>query len=204
VLGYASAIDQDCGEQLGPEGRRLLAVITTEASRMGDLIDDLLAFSRLGRQPILNAVVNMTALAREAVASGSPADGANVVFTIPELPAVRGDRTLLRQVWVNLISNAVKYAGKKTAPEVGVWTTTDGATTWYHVRDNGVGFDMRYANKLFGVFQRLHRADEFPGTGVGLAIVMRIVQRHGGAVRADARLGEGATFSFALPNGGMV
>jgi signal transduction histidine kinase len=200
VLGYIRAIQEDHGGELSDEGRRLLGVVEKEASRMGNLIDDLLAFSRLGRASMSNAVVDMTALAREAMAEHVHLPGhERAVEAIPVLPPARGDRTLLRQVWVNLISNAVKYAGKKAAPAVRVWAATEGSTTTYFVQDNGVGFDMRYASKLFGVFQRLHRMDEFPGTGVGLAIVMRIVKRHGGDVRADAQLGEGATFSFTLP-----
>ncbi len=200
VLGYIRAIEEDCAAELGAEGRRLLTVVEREASRMGDLIDDLLAFSRLGRQPMLSAVVDMTALAREASAEIATAYGRTEPFDIPDLPSVRGDRVLLRQVWVNLISNAVKYASKEKTPELHVWATDENGFTVYNVRDNGVGFDMQYADKLFGVFQRLHRAEEFPGTGVGLAIVSRIIQRHGGAVRVDAHLGEGATFSFTLPS----
>jgi signal transduction histidine kinase len=203
VLGYIRAIEEDCAGELGAEGRRLLTVVEREASRMGNLIDDLLAFSRLGRQPMLSASVDMTSLATDAAAE-QPSLRGTTPLAIPDLPSVRGDRVLLRQVWVNLISNAVKYASKRERPEITVWATAAGAFTEYHVRDNGVGFDMRYADKLFGVFQRLHRADEFPGTGVGLAIVMRIVQRHGGTVRADAKLGEGATFTFALPNGSVA
>jgi light-regulated signal transduction histidine kinase (bacteriophytochrome) len=169
---------------------------------MGELIDDLLEFSRLGRQPMSDDVVDMTALAREAATTNDAnVETARCSIEIDDLPPVRGDRVLLRQAWVNLISNAVKYTSKESAPRVRVWATTDGATTTYHVCDNGVGFDMLYADKLFGVFQRLHRATEFPGTGVGLAIVMRVVTKHGGSVRADARVGEGATFSFTLPNG---
>jgi light-regulated signal transduction histidine kinase (bacteriophytochrome) len=152
---------------------------------------------------MLNAVVNMDRLAHEVMAEIQATSGIRPIFVIPDLPEIRGDRVLLRQVWVNLLSNAVKYSSKKSDPEVNVWATAEGRNTVYHVRDNGVGFDMRYADKLFGVFQRLHRADEFPGTGVGLAIVMRIVARHGGGVRADARLGEGATFSFSLPTGSL-
>jgi signal transduction histidine kinase len=202
VLGFVQVIEEECAADIGAEGRRLLGIVQQEAARMGNLIDDLLAFSKLGRQQIRSSTVNMNALVREAVAEQvSAAGNERVAVTIEDLPAVPGDRVLLRQVWVNLISNAFKYAGKKTAPEVHVWATCEDATTTYHVRDNGVGFDMRYAQKLFGVFQRLHRLDEFPGTGVGLAIVMRVIKRHGGAVRADARLGEGATFSFELPNG---
>jgi signal transduction histidine kinase len=201
ILGYIRAIEEDHAADLGEEGRRMLAVVQHEAERMGNLIDDLLAFSRLGRAPMLNSLVNMSRLASEVMAEIERAAGSRPIFLISELPEVRGDRVLLRQVWVNLLSNAVKYASKESAPEIRVWATTEDRNTVYHVRDNGVGFDMRYADKLFGVFQRLHRADEFPGTGVGLAIVMRIVTRHSGTVRFDARLGEGATFSFSLPTG---
>jgi light-regulated signal transduction histidine kinase (bacteriophytochrome) len=202
VLGFVRAIEEECASEIGVEGKRLLAIVQHEASRMGDLIDDLLAFSKLGRQPMQSSTVNMNALVREAVDEQVAAFGSeSASVTIDDLPGAQGDRVLLRQVWVNLISNAFKYAGKKTVPEVHVWATRESATTTYHVRDNGVGFDMRYAQKLFGVFQRLHRADEFPGTGVGLAIVMRVIKRHGGSVRADAKMGEGATFSFELPNG---
>jgi signal transduction histidine kinase len=202
VLGYTRAIVEDYGTVLDDEGRRLLSVVEGEASRMGDLIDDLLAFSRLGRQPMANSFVNMSRLARDVVDEQVPAAGEESLrVDIADLPGVRGDSTLLRQVWVNLISNAIKYSSKTKHPELHIWATAEPMRTVYHVRDNGVGFDMTYANKLFGVFQRLHRSEEFPGTGVGLAIVMRIVQRHGGTVWADAKIGEGATFSFALPSG---
>jgi signal transduction histidine kinase len=202
VLGFVRAIEEECDDELGTEGKRLLGIVQHEASRMGNLIDDLLAFSRLGRQPMQSSTVDMNALARDAVAEHEATAGSTqTVVTIADLPVATGDSVLLRQVWVNLISNGFKYASKVAAPELHIWATRAGTTTTYHVRDNGVGFDMRYAKKLFGVFQRLHRADEFPGTGVGLAIVMRVVKRHGGAVRADARIGEGATFSFDLPSG---
>ena len=202
MLGYASAIAEDYGSVLDDEGRRLLAVIQREASRMDNLIDDLLAFSRRGRQSMTSALIDMTALVREVADEQAHAAGQEQSpFKIADLPNVHGDRTLLRQVWVNLISNAMKYSSKKAHPELEIWATREATRTIYHVRDDGVGFDMAYAGKLFGVFQRLHRSDEFPGTGGGLAIVQRIVQRHGGTVWADAHLGEGATFSFALPNG---
>jgi signal transduction histidine kinase len=202
VLGFVRAIEEECASELGVEGKRLLGIVQHEASRMGNLIDDLLAFSRLGRQPMQSSTVDMNALVREVVAEHEASAGStDTALTIADLPTATGDRVLLHQVWENLISNAFKYASKKDAPEVHVWATQESATTTYHVRDNGVGFDMRYARKLFGVFQRLHRTEEFPGTGVGLAIVMRVVKRHGGSVRADARIGEGATFSFELPNG---
>jgi light-regulated signal transduction histidine kinase (bacteriophytochrome) len=161
-----------------------------------------LDFSRLGRQPMVDGVVDMTRLARavgneEALAVDKP----TAIFRIADMPAARGDTVLLRQVWANLLSNAVKYSGNKADPQLDIWATSEPTQTVYHVRDDGVGFDMAYADKLFGVFARLHRSDDFPGTGVGLAIVKRIVQRHGGTVWADAKLGEGATFSFALPLG---
>jgi light-regulated signal transduction histidine kinase (bacteriophytochrome) len=200
VLGYAAAIREDYGAKLDDEGRRLLSVVESEASRMGMLIDDLLAFSRLGRQQMVVADVPMTELARDVAAECAREVGRDPArIVIDELPIARGDRALLRQVWVNLISNAIKYSGKHPDPHVHVWGTRDAASVTYHVRDNGVGFDMAYADKLFGVFQRMHRNAEFPGTGVGLAIVMRIVQRHSGTVTAFAQLGEGATFSFTLP-----
>jgi two-component system sensor histidine kinase/response regulator len=202
ILGFVTAIEEECGSDLGIEGRRLLSVVAREASRMGELIDDLLEFSRIGRQPMSDGLVDMTALAREAAAADATSrDGVRCSIEIDDLPPVRGDRMLLRQAWVNLISNAMKYSGKEAAPHVRIWATNDESTTTYHIRDNGVGFDMRYADKLFGVFQRLHRATEFPGHGVGLAIVMRVVKKHGGSVRAEARVGEGATFSLTLPNG---
>jgi light-regulated signal transduction histidine kinase (bacteriophytochrome) len=200
VLGYTRAIEEDYAALLDDEGRRLLAVVQSEASRMGTLIDDLLAFSKLGRRPMHSAAVNMFALAQDVAAE--QARVANLpasVFAIAELPDILGDHMLLRQVWINLLANAVKYSSKKADPHIEVWAQTDETGVVFHVRDNGVGFDMTYADKLFGVFQRLHRDSEFPGTGVGLAIVQRVIRRHGGEVWADAQLGEGATFSFRLP-----
>lgn len=203
VLGYACAIEADYGAVLDDEGRRLLSVVQGEASRMGELIDDLLAFSQLGRQPMANVLVNMTSLARDvALEQLDLADRPKSIVEVRELPSVRGDRALLRQVWANLLSNAIKYSSKNPDQQLEVWATPEAGRVVYHVRDNGVGFDMQYAHKLFGVFQRLHRSDEFAGTGVGLAIVQRIVHRHGGAVWADARPKEGAIFSFSLPLGG--
>jgi light-regulated signal transduction histidine kinase (bacteriophytochrome) len=160
---------------------------------MGQLIDDLLDFSRLGRQAIEKRRVDMAALAREA------ARALGIEPEIGDLPAAQADPALLRQVWLNLLGNAAKYSGKRADARVEVGGREDGAESVYWVRDNGVGFDMRYAAKLFGVFQRLHGADEFPGTGVGLAIVQRVVSRHGGKAWAEGRVGEGACFYFTLP-----
>jgi light-regulated signal transduction histidine kinase (bacteriophytochrome) len=147
-----------------------------------------------------SAFVDMDHLARDVVAEHRQrGEGSGAVVEIDELPGVYGDRALLRHVWINLIDNALKYSGTCARPLIRITCTIDNAGATFAVRDNGVGFDMRYTHKLFGVFQRLHRTDDFPGTGVGLAIVKRIVQRHGGTVRAEGALGAGATFSFTLP-----
>jgi signal transduction histidine kinase len=202
VLAYTSALVEDYGELLDDEGRRLLGIVHTEAARMADLIDDLLAFSQLGRQHIVSVPIDMESLVREVVAAQTQLNGSSsAVIDIGTLPGVRGDRALLRQVWTNLISNALKYSSKKDHPQLRIWAVNDEGRVIYNVQDDGVGFDMAYADKLFGVFQRLHRSEEFAGTGVGLAIAQRVVERHGGTIWADAKLGEGATFSFALPSG---
>jgi PAS domain S-box-containing protein len=198
VDGYARMLEEDYAGTLDGEGRRLLAVVRAEAVRMGQLIDDLLSFSRTGRQALQVARVDMPALVKEVVATVAPAyPGARI--EVGPLPQATGDRALLRQVWLNLVGNALKYSAKRTAPEVDIGGRAGAEAVEYWVRDNGAGFDPRYAGKLFGVFQRLHGAAEFPGTGVGLAIVQRVVVRHGGRVWADGSPDKGATFGFALP-----
>ncbi len=206
IVGYARAIQDAYGAALDANGRRLLAVVHDEGQRMGALIDDLLAFSRLARQRIQSERVDMLALVREVVAEANARADAPARATIEAgaLPAAYGDRALLRVVWSNLISNAIKFSSLRERPEISITgDVVDGRAT-YRVRDNGAGFDMRYAGKLFGVFARLHPEDEFPGTGVGLTIVRRIVLRHGGSVDALAVPGAGATFTFALPAAGDV
>jgi PAS domain S-box-containing protein len=198
VDGYALMLEEEYAGRLDEEGRRLLAVVREEAARMGQLIDDLLAFSRTGRKAMESAPVDMKALAAEAVAELSREHPAAAV-EISDLPRATGDRALLKQVWANLVGNALKYSSKNPAPRVQIGGARNGAEVEFWVRDNGAGFDPRYAGKLFGVFQRLHRADEFPGTGVGLAIVGRVVARHGGRVWAEGKPKEGARFCFALP-----
>jgi signal transduction histidine kinase len=200
MLGFTRTLQERCAHLLDDEGRRLLDIVQNEAIRMGNLIDDLLLFSQIGSGPLADAAVDMTRLARE-VASEQAALLRSPV-EIGQLPSIRGDAVLLRQVWINLIANAVKYSSKEHDARIVVSATSEPQRVVYCVRDNGVGFDMRNVGELFGVFRRLHRTDEFPGTGVGLAIVKRIVERHGGTVWADARLGEGAAFSFALPADG--
>jgi signal transduction histidine kinase len=197
VDGYARMLEEDYAVRLDDEGRRLLAVVRQSSVRMGRLIDDLLAFSRLGRQQPAKQLVDMTELARDVVTELR--NGAAASVELGALPSARADRALIRQVWINLVGNALKYSGKRADARVEIGGRQDSSESVYWVRDNGVGFDMRYADKLFGVFQRLHRADEFDGTGVGLAIVQRVIARHGGRVWADSKPGEGACFHFSLP-----
>lgn len=197
IDGFSRMLQEDYRERLDDEGRRVLDVIRNNSRKMAQLIDDLLAFSRLGRAQINPSEVDMEALAREA--AHEVEQTASAQLWIKAMPQASGDRALLRQVWINLLSNAFKFSAKASAPTVEAGGYTDNGSCVYYVTDNGVGFDMRYYDKLFGVFQRLHRADDFPGTGVGLAIVERVVARHGGHTWARSQSDKGATFFFALP-----
>jgi signal transduction histidine kinase len=199
IDGFSQAVLEDYGPQLPEEGRRYLQTIRAGAQRMGALIDDLLTFARLNRQELNKRAVDTAQLVRAALDElGCPWPGRQVELRIGDLAASSGDPALLKQVWLNLLSNALKYTRKREKAEIVVGCMkTDGAETFF-VRDNGTGFDMRYADKLFGVFQRLHRAEDYEGTGVGLAIVQRIVHRHGGRVWVDAAVDGGATFYFTL------
>jgi len=197
VDGYARMLEEDYAERLDEEGRRLLSVVRQSSTRMGQLIDDLLQFSRLGRQEPARQPVDMAGLAREVAAELK--NGSSASIEIGELPRATVDRALMRQVWANLVGNALKYSGKRDDARIEIGGQCNGREIVYWVRDNGVGFDMRYVDKLFGVFQRLHRSEEFEGTGVGLAIVQRVVGRHGGRVWAESKPGNGACFHFALP-----
>ena len=198
VEGYAQMLTEDYASKLDEEGRRLLSVVSASAAQMGQLIDDLLKFSQIGRKSLAQAPVDMRLLASEVVAELSQAYPLARI-ELGMLPAAVGDRALLRQVWMNLIGNALKYSSRSDSPRVEIHGKVEAGESVFQVRDNGTGFDMRYQSKLFGVFQRLHRAEEFEGTGVGLAIVQRIVVRHGGRVWAEGAIGEGACFRFALP-----
>lgn len=201
IDGYSRVLEEEHGASLDDEGRRLLGVIREGSEKMDTLIEDLLAFSRLGRKPITAADTDMNVLVR-GVLDGLRTTVGNVNHCVIEsLPSAWCDPALLRQVWVNLLSNAFKFAGKREPPMIRVAARSDGVENVYSVSDNGAGFNMRYYEKLFGVFQRLHRNEEFPGTGVGLAIVQRIIVRHGGRVWAEGKVNEGATFYFSLPPG---
>jgi light-regulated signal transduction histidine kinase (bacteriophytochrome) len=197
--GFSQALLQDYSAEVPETGQRYLKIIRESAQKMGQLIDDLLAFSRVGRQQPKLRAVDHAMLVRSALQQLAPmTQDRQVELRIGALPPGQGDPAMLQQVWVNLLSNALKYSRKCAAAvvEVGALPGPDGPQ--YFVRDNGTGFDMRYAHKLFGVFERLHRSEDFEGTGVGLAIVQRIVQRHGGSIRAEGELGRGATFTFQL------
>jgi len=199
VHGYARMLKEDYGSQFNPEVNRMMNNIMSNAKKMGQLIDDLLTFSRLGRKELVKMNIPMfdvvTNLCREVQSENGHRE---IQFIIHELVPAQGDNVVIKQVWINLISNAVKYSQltKKTIIEIGCEVKEDELI--YYIKDNGAGFDMRYAGKLFGMFQRLH-TDEFEGTGVGLAIVHRIVSKHGGRAWAEGKVNEGAIFYFSLP-----
>jgi signal transduction histidine kinase len=207
VTGFASLLEEHCKGKIDEQGHKYLLTITESAKRMGRLIDDLLAFSRMGRGQVVRRKVNLNELvhdARQEVLTENGADR-NIAWQIDDLPEVEGDAAMLRLAIVNLLSNAVKYTSPQKTARIEVGTTKgEPDESVVYVRDNGVGFDPQYAHKLFGVFQRLHSADEFDGTGIGLANVRRIVQRHGGRVWAEGRVGEGATFYLGLPAKGQT
>jgi len=200
IGGFAALLAEDHKAEIGDEAGRKIAIIRSEAARMGRLIDDLLAFSRLGRKALDPAELDMAEMAGKVYERLNRADPANKVeFRLGSMPQAHGDRSLFEQVWMNLLSNAIKFSAKREQPVIEVGGISDENEHVYFVRDNGAGFDPRYQAKLFGVFQRLHREDDFPGTGVGLALVHRIVTRHGGRVWADGKPDHGATFHFSLP-----
>lgn len=199
VDGFSQAVLEDYRSHLPPEGQHYLQTIREGAQRMGTLIDDLLTFSRLSRTPLNKQSVNTSKLVRNVLEDlNSEREGRQVEIKIGELPSCQGDPALLKQVWVNLLSNSLKYTRTRKPAVIEIGCKSEQNETVYFVRDNGVGFDMRYAGKLFGVFQRLHRSEEFEGTGVGLAIVQRVIHRHGGRIWAEAEPDRGATFFFTL------
>jgi PAS domain S-box-containing protein len=203
IDGFSRFLADDHAAQLDTEGLRLLGVIRANIERMGRLIDDLLAFSRTGRQVMQKTRVDMDGLLRATIDDLKPALGMHPVdLQAGPLPPALGDAAMLRQVLVNLLQNAVKYTRTKSPAVIAVQGRRHPGEIEYTVADNGIGFDMKYVDKLFGVFQRLHSGAEYEGTGVGLALVQRIIHRHGGRVWVDAKPGQGATFHFALPEPG--
>lgn len=201
MVGYTELLQKNISSVLDEKGRRYMVTILESAKRMGTLIDDLLAFSRIGRAETRETMVSLDQLVREVQSEVSQeTDARNITWRVGPLPDLYGDRSMLKLAFVNLISNATKFTRTRTQPEIEIGCKDkgkDGAVVF--IKDNGVGFDMKYGNKLFGVFQRLHGAQEFEGTGIGLATVQRIIHRHGGQVWAEGQVGHGATFYVLLP-----
>ena len=200
IDGFVKLLNKQDSAKLDERGRRYLDIIADSARQMGMLIDDLLVFSRMNRAELRQAKVSSDSLVHEAIGGlQTEINGRQIDWKIAPLPDVEADPAMLRQVWVNLIANAVKYSRPRNPAEIEIGSQSDNGDLVFFVRDNGVGFDMQYAHKLFGVFQRLHRAEEFEGTGIGLANVRRIVHRHGGRTWAEGKPDGGATFFFSLP-----
>jgi signal transduction histidine kinase len=200
VVGYSELLQRQASSLLDEKSRRFMQTILESAKRMGNLIDDLLAFSRIGRTETKNTPVSLDPLVKEVVADIEQDTGRrDIVWKIHPLPVCYGDRSMLRLVIVNLLSNSVKFTRMRAQAEIEIGCVDGEHEVEVFVRDNGVGFDMQYVDKLFGVFQRLHLPEEFEGTGIGLATVRRIVHRHGGEVRAEGAVDQGATLYFSLP-----
>lgn len=200
VSGYASILKEELGNTLGDQGQRYLAIVSQSAARMGSLIDNLLTFSRASRLELGMRTVDMSSLVQEVASElREEVPERRVVLTVGDLPSAVCDRALVRQVLTNLLSNAMKFSAARPVTNICVSCVVEGNEQVYSVTDNGVGFDMCSADRLFGVFQRLHRDGQFEGTGIGLAIVQRIVERHGGHVWAEGHVNQGATFYFTLP-----
>ena len=199
IDGYSEILVNDYGSKMDEDGKKLVEVIRENTSKMGQLIDDLLNLSRLGRKELIIQAVDMKKIVESVTAEQTTSKNKMITLQIGELHDAEGDNNLLRQVWVNLISNAIKYSRDREKPMIEVNSFANEQEIIYSIKDNGAGFNMKYADKLFGVFQRLHKMTEYEGTGVGLALVHRIIKRHGGRVWADAEVNKGATFYFSLP-----
>jgi PAS domain S-box-containing protein len=201
INGYTQILIEDHTDSIDDDGKKILQGIINNSNKMGRLIDDLLAFSKLGRKEVSSTNINMTALVNGLISEITIEKGDNIpIFEIEDLASANGDPSLIKQVWVNLISNAIKYSKYKPETRIKITSTIKKDTIIYSIRDWGAGFDMAYYDKLFGVFQRLHSQEEFAGTGIGLAIVQKIVNRHYGKVWAKSKLQSGTNFYFSLPN----
>ncbi len=200
IDGFSHILLDDYADKLDNEGKRLLDVVRDNTQKMGRLIDDILKFSRTSRLEMSFSAIDLEKLAREVCEELQPSPASEKLqIEIEPIPPAKGDRAMMRQVFINLLSNAIKFSRAREPARIKVGGSVEGNEAIYYVKDNGVGFDMQYADKLFGVFQRLHAVNEFEGTGIGLAIVKRIITRHGGRVWAEGKLNEGATIYFALP-----
>jgi signal transduction histidine kinase len=200
IDGFSRVLQEECTDKLDKEGQRYLNIIRNNTKNMGHLIDDLLAFSKLGRQEIRRSEIDMTQLVKQVFEDVKAAHAErSLELRMETLPRVFGDRSLIRQVLTNLISNAAKFTKSREQALIEISAAENEQDILFTVKDNGVGFDMKYVDKLFGVFQRLHTTDQFEGTGVGLAIVQRVLERHGGTISAYGEPDIGATFAFTLP-----
>jgi PAS domain S-box-containing protein len=200
IDGFTNILMEDFYDHLPPDGQQISLAILNNTRRMSQLIDDLLSFSRLNRSEMRSVPVDMYALADQAFGElTTPDTRLRITFNLQPLPWATGDPSLMRQVWLNLVSNAIKFSSHREHSRIEVGFEIQKKETIFYIRDNGAGFDMEYVDKLFGVFQRLHNLKDFEGTGVGLAIVQRIIKRHDGRVWAEGKPDNGATFFFALP-----
>ncbi len=200
IIGFSAILEEDYSSKMDEEAKRITSVIKNNTLKMGNLIDDLLSFSRISRQQIVKTNINTTELVREIIEELDNKDvGFPVKWILSPLPVTKADIAAIRQVWINLISNAIKYSGKNEHPKIEIGSEEKDGQIIFFVKDNGAGFDEKYKDKLFKVFQRLHSTSEFEGTGVGLAIVEKIIAKHGGKVWAIGAPGKGATFYFTLP-----
>jgi light-regulated signal transduction histidine kinase (bacteriophytochrome) len=202
IIGFTAILEEDYSSKLDDEARRITTVIKNNTLKMGHLIDALLAFSRMGKQEIMKTQINTQSMVNEIVTELIHQNNGHttIEWNIHALPPVNADINTIRQVWINLISNAIKYSGNKQQPNIEIDSESRNGQIVFSVKDNGVGFDQQYSHKLFKVFQRLHGPEEFEGTGVGLALVEKIVSRHGGKVWAKGEIDKGACFYFSLPN----
>ena len=200
IDGFSRIVIEDYEDKLDEEGTRLLNIVRENTKKMGQLIDDILLLSRAGRQEMNITGLDMSSLAKNIYADFyQDTHGRTIIFSVDDLPKAMGDRALITQVFTNLIGNAIKFTGEKDISKIEVGFNDDKEDNIYYVKDNGAGFDMKYYDKLFGLFQRLHTQDEFNGTGVGLSIVQRIVSRHGGRVWGEGEVDKGATIYFSIP-----
>ncbi len=201
IIGFTTILEEDYSSQLDDEAKRITSVIKSNTMKMGHLIDDLLAFSRMGKNEVIKKYINSDEMVKEVIAElVQQYKGTAITWEVEPLPDVNADMNTIRQVWINLISNAIKYSRNKEKSGIKIGAYISDEQPVFFVKDNGVGFDEKYRHKLFKVFQRLHSADEFEGTGVGLALVEKIVSKHGGKVWAEAKVNQGATFYFSLPS----
>jgi len=199
INGYSKILQEDYASKMDAEGESALSAILKNSKKMGELIDDLLTFSRLGRTALTTSEINMTVLVKSVIEEEMIGSSDEIEFVVTDLSTSKGTQTLIKQVWVNLISNAIKFSKHKPKPRIEIGSYDKDNLVVYYIKDNGAGFDIQYYNKLFGVFQRLHSQEEFEGTGIGLAIVHKIIHRHNGTVWAESTLNEGSNFYFSLP-----